>query len=142
MKKRKLEAEFDYDFLLFGIISAIKEYKLAWLLNSQLDVQLDKVKDIEIEFLKSQNLIISNYLYETEHSNLRLLKNKSMDQIEDNSAFLVPELKRFDYFLIIRGFEDTFASLDLKNKISSIPKVQHVQNFSIEKLKSKENLIF
>lgn len=142
MKKRKLEAEFDYDFLLFGIISAIKEYKLAWLLNSQLDVQLDKVKDIEIEFLQSQNLIISNYLYETEHSNLRLLKNKSMDQIEDNSAFLVPELKRFDYFLIIRGFEDTFASLDLKNKISSIPKVQYVQNFSIEKLKSKENLIF
>ena len=142
MKRRKLEAEFDYDFSLFGIISALKEYKLAWLLNGKLDVQLDKAKDIEIDFLKSQNLIISNYLFETEHSTLRLLKNKSMDQFEENLAFLVPELKRFDYFIIIRGFDDTFPTPELKNKISSIPRVQYVQNFSIEKLKSKENLIF
>ena len=104
MKKRKLEAEFDYDFSLVGIISALKEYKLAWLLNSKLEVQLEKTTDIEIEFLKNQSLIISNYIYETEHSSLKLLKNKSVDQFGDNPAFLVPELKRFDYFILIQGF--------------------------------------
>ena len=142
MKKRKLDAEFDYDFSLLGIISALKEYKLAWLINSHLDVQLDKVKDIEIEFLKSQNLIISNYVCESEHSILRLLKNKSVDQIGDNPAFLLPELKRFDYFILIRGFEDTFTNQELKMKISSIPRVQYVQIFPVESLKSKENLFF
>lgn len=142
MKKRKLEAEFEYDFSLFGIISALKEYKLAWLLNNNLDVQLDKANDIEIEFLKSQNLTISNYLFETENSSLRLLKNKSVDQIGDNPAFLLPELKRFDYFTIIQGFEDTFSNQVLKQKISSIPGVQFVQLFPLESLKSRENLIF
>ena len=142
MKKRKLEAEFEYDFSLFGIISTLKEYKLAWLLNNILDVQLDKANDIEIEFLKSQNLIISNYLVETENSSLRLLKNKSMDQLGDNPAYLLPELKRFDYFMIIQGFEDTFSNQVLKQKISSIPGIQYVQVFSLESLKSRENLIF
>ena len=142
MKKRKLEAEFEYDFSLFGIISVLKEYKLAWLLNNILDVQLDKANDIEIEFLKSQNLTISNYLVETENSSLRLLKNKSMDQLGDNPAFLLPELKRFDYFMIIQGFEDTFSNQVLKQKISSIPGIQYVQIFSLESLKSRENLIF
>ena len=65
MKKRKLEAEFDFNFTLFGLISALKEYKLALLLNDKFNIQLDKARDIEIDFLKSQNLVISNYLYET-----------------------------------------------------------------------------
>lgn len=142
MKKRKLEAEFDYDFSLFGIISAIKGYKLAWLLNSKLDLQLDKSEDIEIEFLKSQNLIISNYLYKTEHCSFRLLKNKSVDQLVENSAFLVPEMNRFDYLIILNGFEDAFSNQALKEKISTIPGIQFVQLFSVESLKSKENLIF
>jgi len=142
MRKRKLEAEFDYNFILFGLISALKEYKLAWLLNSKLDLQLDKTKDIEIDFLKSQNLIISNYLFETEHSSFRLLKNKSADQFDDNRAFLIPELKRFDYLILVQGFDDTFSTKDLKNELSSISSVQYVQHFDVEDLKSKENLIF
>lgn len=142
MKKRKLEADVKYDFSVFGLISALKEYKLAWLLNNHLGVLLDKSRDIKIDFLKSQNLVISNYLYQTEHRCLRLLKNKSMDQFDDNSAFLVPELRRFDYLLIINGFEDTYSNHDFKKRLSSIPNVQYVQNFPVENLKSKENLIF
>lgn len=142
MKKRKLEAEFDYNFLLFGVISALKEYKLAWHLNNAFELQLNKANDIAIDFLKSQNLIISNYLYETEHSTFRLLKNKSADVFEDNLAFLIPELKRFDYLILIQGFDDTFNTGDIKKLLSSIPKVQYVQNFQIDDLKSRENLIF
>lgn len=142
MKKRKLEAEFDYNFLLFGVISALKEYKLAWHLNNTFELQLNKAHDIAIDFLKSQNLIISNYLYETEHSTFRLLKNKSADVFEDNLAFLIPELKRFDYLILIQGFDDTFNTGDIKKLLSSIPKVQYVQNFQIDDLKSRENLIF
>ncbi len=142
MKKRKLEAEFDYNFYLLGIISAIKGYKLAWLLNSKLDLQLDKAEDIEIEFLKSQNLIISNYLYKTEHSSLRLLKNKSMGQSGDKPAFLVPEMNRFDYLIVLQGYEDSQINQTFKEKITAIPKVQFVKYIPVESLKSKENLIF
>jgi hypothetical protein len=142
MKKRKLKAEFDYDFSVFGIISALKGYKLAWLLNSKLDLQLDKAEDIKIEFLKSQNLLISNYLYETEHCSFRLLKNKSVGKYGKNSAFLVPEMNQFDFLIILSGFENTLTNQALKEKISLIPGVQYVRPFSVESLKSKENLIF
>jgi len=142
MKKRKLEAEFDYDFSLCGIISTLKEYKLAWMINSQFDLQLDKAKDIEIEFLKSPNLIISNYVYETEHCCFRLLKNKSVDLFGDSLAFLIPELNHFDYLLILQGFEDSFTNEELKKKMASFSGIQYLQFFQIENLKSKENLIF
>lgn len=142
MKKIKLDAEVDFNFSLWGIISALKEYKLAWLLNKNLDIQLDKIEDIEIEFLNSQNLIISNYFFEMEYSNIRLLKNKSVDQFSESSAFLLPELKRFDFLLIINGFEDTFTDLKLKENISAIPGIQYLQSFPVESFKAKENLIF
>ena len=142
MKKRKLEAEFDYNFTLFGLISVLKEYKLAWQLNSHLEIQLDKVKDIEMDFIKTQSLIISNYLFETEYSSFRLLKNKSMDLYGDNPAFLLPELKRFEYLILVQGFEDTMSLDELKVIMSSMPKVQYVQTFEVEDLKSRENLIF
>jgi len=142
MKKRKLEAEFDFNFTLFGLISALKEYKLAWLLNNEFNIQLDKARDIEIDFLKSQNLVITNYLFETEHSSFRLLKNKSLDIFKDNLAFLIPELKRFDFLVVIQGFEDTLSDDRVKEILSSVPKVQYVQKFQVEDLKSRENLIF
>ncbi len=142
MKKRKLDAEIDFNFSLWGIISALKEYKLAWSLNNILDIQLDKNDDIEIEFLNSQNLIISNYFFETAYSNIRLLKNKSVDQFAESPAFLLPELKRFDFLLIINGFEDTFTDQKLKENISAIPGIQYLQSFPVGSFKSKENLIF
>ena len=142
MKKRRLDAEIDFTFTLLGLITTLKEYKLAWLLNNHLDIQLDKTKDIKIDFLKSKNLVISNYIFETEHSCFRLLKNKSVDRFEDNLAFLIPELKRFDYLAIVQGFEDTFSNQELKECLSSIKQIQYVQSFNVEELKSKENLIF
>ena len=77
-----------------------------------------------------------------EYSNIRFLKNKSVDQFSESSAFLLPELKRFDFLLIINGFEDTFTDLKLKENISAIPGIQYLQSFPVESFKAKENLIF
>jgi len=142
MKKLKLENDVQYDFTLVGITCTLKEYRLAWKLNKLLEIQLNKEKDIEIEFLKNQNLIISNYLHETENSQIRLLKNKSTDDFTIQSAYLLPELKEFDYFIIIRGFEDTISIDVLKSRIATIVEVHYTKEFVIENLKSKENLIF
>ena len=142
MKKRRLQAEFEFDFSLLGIISAAKEYKLAWQLNKQLEIELNKVNDIELEFIKGPSLLISNYLYETEHSFMRLLKNRSMREFDSQAAFLIPELKRFDFLIMFQGFQSTFSDGELKTKLSSVPAIQYVQEIALEKLKSKENLIF
>lgn len=142
MKKLRLDHEFHYDFSLIGITCTIKEYKLAWKLNHLLEIQMHKEKDIEIEFIKNKKLVISNYLFETENSQIRLLKNKSSEEDSDQSAYLMPELKEFDYLLMVKGFEDTFSLVGLKGLIASIPEVLYSKIFSIDSLKSKENLIF
>jgi len=142
MKKRRLEADIDFDFDIIGLICPLKEYKLAWHINASLDIQLIKENDIEIEFIRNQNLQITNYLYQKEHSYLRMLKNRSITEFDENPAFLLPELNKFDFIILVQGFEDTLSINDLKSKLGSIPKVQYVQSFAVESLKSKENLIF
>lgn len=142
MKKKKLEAELSFEFSLIALISELKEFKLAWHINAAFDIQLVKKKDIELEFIKGQNLLISNYFHETEHSYIRILKNKSIISFGEGPAFLLPELNKFDFLILIKGYEDTLPIADFKNKIAAIPKVQFAQAFEIENLKSKENLIF
>lgn len=142
LKKKKLEVEVEYDFSLIGIITELREYKLAWHLNNELSIHLAKAHDIEIEFIKGHNLLISNYIFETEHSSIRLLKNKSVSDFTENQQFLVPELNKFDYLMLIRGFESGMSKNEIRQKISEIPKIQFVQNFQASTLKSKENLIF
>jgi len=142
MKRKKLEADIDFDFTVIGLICPLKEYKLAWYLNTALDIQLIKESDIEIEFLKKQNLLISNYFHQTEHSYFRILKNKSINEFEEKPAYLIPELNKFDFIILAQGFEDSYSLVELKDVIGNIPKIQYVQTFPIDSLKSKENLIF
>lgn len=142
MRKKKLEADINYDFSVIGMITPMKEYKLAWYINKVLDIQLIKEVDIELDFLKSRNILISNYFYETEHSYLRLLKNKAINESDTKSAYILPELKKFDYLILTQGYEATMSLQEMKKALSQIPKMQYVQNFQIEDLKSKENLIF
>src|SRR5210317_1105131 len=103
MAKNKLIIEYEYDFSLFGINSISKDYRLAWLINKYLDLHLRKEEDIKISFLNDENLVISNYLYETEHAQLRMLKNKSEDRKSDKMSFLIPELNKFDYLIMKNG---------------------------------------
>lgn len=142
MKKKKLEADINFNFTVIGLITTLKEYKLAWYLNAALGIQLVKERDIEMEFLKTQNIVISNYFYETEHSYYRILKNKSINEFDEKPAYMMPELNNFDYLILAQGFEDSLTLRKLKDTIAAIPKMQYVQTFDIDALKSKENLIF
>ena len=136
MSKNKLKVEFSYDFKLFGLISTVKEYKLAWEINKTLDIHLVKETDIQIEFFNKSDLVISNY------SELRLLKNKAISSSNNSNQFLLPELSSFDYLILVTGFEDTYTINSLKEKLQSITVIQYLKQFEPEELKSKENLIF
>lgn len=142
MPKNKLNIELSYDFLLIGLISAVKEYKLAWQLNNVLDIQLIKEEDILIEFFKGNDMYVSNYLFATENSLLRLMKNKTITNGQSQNTYLLPELNQFDYFIIVEGFEDSLTDTVLKESLRTVGDIQYSQFFDPNKLKSKENLIF
>jgi len=142
MAKNKLIIEYEYDFSLYGIISLSKDYRLAWLINKFIGLHLKKEEDIIMSFLNDENLVISNYLYETEHAQLRMLKNKSEDRKSDKMSYLIPELNKFDYLIMKNGRIGDLSDQELLREIQKIKEVQYIVALDIEKLKSKENLLF
>ena len=142
MPKNKLIINYNFDFELFGIISTIKEYKLAWLINKHLGFHLVKEQDIAYEFINLDNLIVSNYLYETENVSLRLLKNKSENKNSEKIGYLIPELHEFDFLIMKNGAIDGIEDKDLLSRMQNIEEIQYITSLDINKLKSKENLIF
>ena len=103
MKRIKFEVEYEFDFILLGITSGQKEYKLAWELNRELTIELKKSDDCIINFKGDSKLIISTLTF-SEHSSIyTLLKNRSVDYENTRHSFLLPELKQFDYFLKLEG---------------------------------------
>ena len=65
-----------------------------------------------------------------------------MNLEEKFNAFLIPELRNFDFFLLIEDESDTFDLNTFITSIKEIPFMQFVVSVEASALKSKENLIF
>ncbi len=142
MKKNKLVADVDFNFKLLAIVSPLREYKLAWLINHELGINLIKQADQLFEFIDSDKLSISNYKHQTEHTIIRLLVNRTLEDFSSSLQHLIPELRQFDYLLMVEGPEHSLDPLKIRDHLRGMTGVQLVNLVSIEQLKSKENLIF
>jgi hypothetical protein len=140
MKKARLLVEHTYDFELLGLVSTVKDYKMAWLINRHLQLDLRKVADLELEFVTSPKLKISQYFLSLPYGFVQLLKNRALNTINQVS-YLVHELKSMDYFLLVR--DETFQiSIDIfAEELAKNQLIQNVMKLDVEKLKSKENLL-
>lgn len=140
MKKTKLFVEPTFDFELLGLVSPVKDYKMAWLINRELDLNLVKSEDIQIEFLSAPQLEISQYLLSLPHGFIQLLKNKALNTSQQ-LAYLIPELRNLDYFLLVQDQTHQTSITTFVENLSKNPFIQSVVRLDISKLKSKENLL-
>jgi hypothetical protein len=140
MKKAKLQIEPAFDFELLGIVSPIREYRMAWLVNQELELNLVKADDLELEFLNAEKLEIAQYLLSLPHGFIQLLKNKAINSTQQ-AAYLIPELKNLDYFLLVQDETEELDLINFVKKLSRNPLVQSIVRIDITKLKSKENLL-
>lgn len=140
MKKNKLIVEHIYEFELLGFVAPVKDYKMAWIINNSLDLKLAKIEDYEIQFISGTKLCISQYKCEKENGFIQLLKNKSF-VVDTNSLYLIPELKIFDYFLLIQDFASEVDINDYIERLSRNGLIQNIVKLDIDKIKSKENLL-
>jgi hypothetical protein len=140
MKKTKLFVEPTFDFELLGLVSPVKDYKMAWLINRELDLNLVKSDDIQIEFLSAPQLEISQYLLSLPHGFIQLLKNKALNTSQQ-LAYLIPELRNLDYFLLVQDQTHQTSITTFVEHLSQNPFIQSVVRLDISKLKSKENLL-
>jgi len=142
MKNSKLIVDYDYDFEVLAIISSVKDYKLAWALNKSLNINLCKTSDLCLDFVKDSRLLISNFIFETEYTTFRLLKNKSYEFAKNPKPYLLPELKEYDYIIKISGEHTSLNAENTLENSKSLSVVEYIKQIDIHNLKSKENLIF
>ena len=140
MKKNKLQVVHEYDFDLIGLVAPLKDYKMAWVINHSLRIDLAKTNDFELEFINQPALVISQFLLEKDHGFVQLLKNRSFSSSQQ-ALYLVPELKTIDYFLLVQDYTYELNINTYIEELSKSPLVQNVVKLDVNKLKSKENLL-
>jgi hypothetical protein len=142
MRSLHFEIEYNYDFDLFGVVSPIKDYKLAWIMNKLFDFRLSKQQDLYYDLKGKERLIISNYQHVTDHKVIRLFKNRALGASTLKKPFLLPDIKEYDYVLQISGAMQQFHIQEFISSLLNTSLVQYVKQFDPLTLKFKENLIF
>ncbi|WP_435414184.1 IPExxxVDY family protein [Polaribacter aestuariivivens] len=142
------------EYSLIGIHTALEDYRLAYLLNKNLNIRLSKSpKDLEFESnQKKGSFSIFNFSSKKYDFEWFLIANsfKKENQTEPNElllttetkTYLIPEKKKVDFFIKISGEVKYEFVLNTVNKIKNIDQV--ITSYSIDKntLKSKDFLIF
>lgn len=139
IQRHKLEVEYEYDFILVGISSHEKSHRVAWGLNSSLEIDLAKTEPYGLA-LKKGDPVSEFAQYSWNHPDFEatytLLSNKG------THGMLVPEQHQADYFLLAQG---PFTKEDEQVMISGmrgVPFILMAYRIDPQVLKSKQNLIF
>lgn len=138
MPKLSLDIEFEIDFKIYGLVTAIQEFKLAHFLNSKLRLNLRRINDREIYDSKSKLFQHFKQYYfkdELDKNDYYLLKNKNL------SSFCLPEFKIMDYLLLISGEKYDQNEKQLLNQLNQIKTVSSVMYIDAEKVKNVENIL-
>lgn len=137
MSKQVLEVEFDFDFSLFGISCHSANYRLAWALNKNLDLDLERTDDIELSFGESTGFF-SFYKYDDEESytTYHLISNRS------DAGYLIPEMKQIDFFLQYWGPMSEADLAHLPEDLRKVTSVLTAINIDPMSLKNRNNLLF
>lgn len=145
------------DYELVAIHSSLEDHRLAYFINRELSILLEKSpRDIEIT-IKEGETCFSHFVFEDLEKEIywNLIENKSTVSSRQNAAslfetgldvttsvFLLPELKKVDYILKIENTCDDFALESMIDKLLAIRQITTAYKIDHHKLKSKNNLIF
>nr|WP_321247686.1 IPExxxVDY family protein [uncultured Psychroserpens sp.] len=148
---------YDASFSLIAIHCRLEDYRLAYLLNKHLELNLRrKEQDLDYNYFDA-----SFAIFEWENEKIdrvwNLVSNvckkeesalqSSGSLFENQTAItrtvnLLPELKTVDYLIKVSNEDRHFNEKLILNKIQTIPQVITTYSVDIDQLKSKEHLIF
>ena len=143
------------DYELIAIHTSIEDYRLAYFLNKELNIQLSKNNlNIAIETSEGKSAF-NHYFYDDEKKDIQwnLIENKTtinstnkksagiFENMEVN-VYLIPEFKKADFLLKSENVDSFFKIKEVTKKIESINHVSMSYLIDKANLKSKNNLIF
>ena len=138
MNKTYLKLSLDLDFVLIAITASLKDYVLCHKINTSLNFGFEKIDDHEVYFnIDEEPLSFSKYYYFVEQGEIEyyIVNNRNTE------GFLIPEMKKVDFFMIIHQYIDKEDLNYIISGINKLPDIQVAAQIDPAKLKSKENLI-
>jgi len=160
MSKQKLildDVFEEVNYILFAIHCSIADYRLAYLLNKHLGINLNrKMEDLDFDHI-SASYSIFEWQDMNHHTTWNLINNKSRNEtdkiMDDASLFgmnektfkthnLILEHRTVDYFLKISTDGLFYSEKAVLNQIQEIPQVVTTYGIDATQLKSRNNLIF
>ena len=159
LHKTLLEDVEEDDFGLIALYGDLEDYKMAYLLNKYLKLQLKRErrdldfnhKEIQAHYAHYSFKDLKNFRYyhlvanKFNGESKKVLSSGSLfkeEEVRPLQVNLVPEYKKVDFFLKIdEELSEKHLNL-LVNAISQIPPVRAVYKIDTDLLKSKQNLIF
>ena len=152
--------EFDeIDYHLSAIHTTLEDYRLAYFINQHLPTNLSKSKEEILISIKEGETQFSRFYFDDDDNFIswNLIQNKNevigkkeiinQDLFSNSSqevatkVFLLPELKKVDYFLKIES-DDDLDIVTIVKKLKTIKSLSTIYVVETENIKSKNNLIF
>lgn len=126
MKTLKFNENFELDFLILGINSHIKLYKLCWEIN----------KELHTNFIKNKNHIINNnqeferfsYTDKNSETKYNILSNIS------TTGYLESKNKSVNYFMIVQG--EVYNTHKIIERLNQIEDILLVFELNLSKIKT------
>lgn len=149
-----LDYENEHDYKLIGIHATLEDFRLAFYLNNNLNIQLKREsKDLDFG---TEDVLFSLYTYQcnTTFSTWSLIANKHVFKSDTSAtanylfkenyqtSILIQEKKQLDYFLKIDSDFNESEFEKIISKVKSIRNVITSYQINPQTLKSKDFLIF
>ncbi|SDR86819.1 hypothetical protein SAMN05216490_0093 [Mucilaginibacter mallensis] len=139
LNRKILKFEIDLDFVLIAVTTSLKDYRICYLINKYLNFNFLKTSDLAIDINHSpESVYFSMYTYHWEASDtfFYFIANKGSD------GYLVPEMRKTDYFFMIKNYIDDEDLEKLISGLNRIPEIVAAVKIDPKKIKSRENLLF
>ena len=139
------------NYTLIGIHTALEDFKLAYLLNKNLDTHFSKAT-YSLDFESNASFSVYNYINEEYGFEWYLISNSfteettnALDTIilaTETKTYLIPEKKKVDYFIKIVGEPTQETIYKTVHQINQITQIVTSYTVEVDSLKSKQFLIF
>lgn len=139
------------NYTLIGIHTALEDFKLAYLLNKNLDTHFSKAT-YSLDFESKASFSVYNYINKEYDFEWYLISNSfteertnALDTIvlaTETKTYLIPEKKKVDFFIKIVGEPHQEIIYKTVHQIKQINQVVTSYTVETDSLKSKQFLIF
>jgi|SRR5688572_412530 len=135
----KLQFQNEFEFLLAGLISGYKDYRLCFELNTAMKLNFKRNKDVILEAGRPGSSTRHSYFIDETRAGVKYHVISNRDK--EGTGFLIPEMKNIDFFLIVSEAPGNYDMEKLIRQAREIEIISGVYEIDPYELKSADTFL-